>query len=135
MAHHPSVVAYSGCNECGGEGVYTDFVMTTVAQEDQSRPIRSSCPFVGYSSGVHTLTGNPVLGAKLVNNQSPSPPPPPPLPGPDKNCVYLEGVDYHPETVLASFGTNDASACCDKCSADKDCVASVGIIYIDMCMV
>ena len=59
MGHHPSVVAWSGCNECGGMGVYTDFVITTVASEDHSRPVRSSCPWVGYATGVDALTGFP----------------------------------------------------------------------------
>ena len=59
QAHHPAVVAWCGCNECGGHGVYTDFVMTTVASEDQSRVLRSSSPFGLYSSGVHTLSGLP----------------------------------------------------------------------------
>jgi len=50
----------------GGGGVYTDFVMTTVASEDQSRLIRSSSPFGLYSSGVHTLSGLP-NGEKLID--------------------------------------------------------------------
>lgn len=66
QAHHPAIVGWSGCNECGGGGVYTDFVMTTVASEDQSRLIRSSSPFGLYSSGVHTLSGLP-NGEKLID--------------------------------------------------------------------
>ena len=46
--------------------MYTDFVMTTVASEDNSRVIRSSSPFGLYSSGVNTLTGLP-NGQKLVD--------------------------------------------------------------------
>jgi len=45
--------------QCGGKGVYTDFVITTVVQEDASRAIRSSSPWGGYSTGVHPLTGFP----------------------------------------------------------------------------
>ena len=60
------VAGWCGCNECGGGGVYTDFVMTVVASEDQSRFIRSSSPFGLYSSGVHTLSGLP-NGQKLVD--------------------------------------------------------------------
>ena len=52
-----------------------DFVMTIVASEDRSRPIRSSCPWVGYTSGVELLTGFP-NGNKLVP-KPPSPPTPP----------------------------------------------------------
>ena len=59
LGHHASLVAWSGCNECGGLGVYTDFVITTVADEDHTRPVRSSCPWVGYETGVDALTGFP----------------------------------------------------------------------------
>eukprot|EP00051_Salpingoeca_urceolata_P023405 m.396250 g.396250 ORF g.396250 m.396250 type:complete len:1245 (+) comp20102_c1_seq16:524-4258(+) len=68
MSHHPSVVIWSGCNECHGS-VYTDFVMTTVVQEDNSRAIRSACPFAGYSQGVDPLTGMP-NGHKLVDKST-----------------------------------------------------------------
>ena len=57
LGHHASLVAWSGCNECGGMGVYTDFVITTAVTEDKTRPVRSSCPWVGYSQGVDILTG------------------------------------------------------------------------------
>lgn len=79
QAHHPAIVGWSGCNECGGAGVYTDFVMTTVASEDQSRLIRSSSPFGSYSSGVHTLSGLPSkhkladVPLKSENSSSPWP--------------------------------------------------------------
>lgn len=66
QAHHPAIIGWCGCNECGGHGPYTDFVMTTVASEDNSRVIRSSSPFGLYSSGVNTLTGLP-NGQKLVD--------------------------------------------------------------------
>jgi hypothetical protein len=59
QAHHPSIIGWCGCNECGGHGAYTSFVMETVKSEDNSRVIRSSSPFGLYSSGVHTLTGLP----------------------------------------------------------------------------
>ena len=66
QAHHPAIIGWCGCNECGGAGAYTDFVMTTVASEDNSRVIRSSSPFGLYSSGVNTITGLP-NGQKLVD--------------------------------------------------------------------
>lgn len=56
QAHHPSIIGWTGCNECEqtpGE------VMATVAEEDNSRVIRGACPFGIYTSGVHTLTGLP----------------------------------------------------------------------------
>jgi hypothetical protein len=60
LASHPSIVSWFGCNECGGaQDPWTDFVISTVVQEDSSRSIRSASPFSGYSSGVHPLTGIP----------------------------------------------------------------------------
>eukprot|EP01003_Olkasia_polycarbonata_P005258 NODE_47_length_1953_cov_116.009454_g28_i0.p1 GENE.NODE_47_length_1953_cov_116.009454_g28_i0~~NODE_47_length_1953_cov_116.009454_g28_i0.p1 ORF type:complete len:546 (+),score=77.92 NODE_47_length_1953_cov_116.009454_g28_i0:190-1638(+) len=56
LSHHPSIVIWDGCNECNGEGVYASFVMTTVASEDNSRSIWSSCPSVGWHTGVTRLT-------------------------------------------------------------------------------
>jgi beta-mannosidase len=71
MASHPSIVTYSGCNECDGTGIYTSFVVTTVVQEDASRPVRSSCPWAGYASGVHLLsqipTGGPLAPLQLAD--------------------------------------------------------------------
>ena len=55
MAHHPSIVVWSGCNECGSIGKLAD----VVAEEDQSRSIRAASPSIGYQSGVHTLTDHP----------------------------------------------------------------------------
>jgi beta-mannosidase len=66
QAHHPAIIGWCGCNECGGHGVYTNFVMETVASEDNSRVIRSSSPFGLYSSGVNTITGLP-NGQKLID--------------------------------------------------------------------
>ena len=53
------------------------------------------------------------------------PGPAPPVPDPDKTCVYVDGIDFHPQTALAQFATNDPVKCCAKCSATVDCVASV----------
>ena len=44
LSHHPSIVIWDGCNECGGGGLYESFVMPTVASLDRSRPIWPSCP-------------------------------------------------------------------------------------------
>jgi beta-mannosidase len=56
QSHHPSIIGFSGCNECEQTPAA---VMDTVAQEDSSRVIRGACPFGLYTSGVHTLTGLP----------------------------------------------------------------------------
>lgn len=65
LASHPSIVVWDSCNECGGYGVYQDFVATTVASVDQSRAIWPSCPSMGWSSGVDSY-GRPTNGSKLV---------------------------------------------------------------------
>ena len=57
--HHPSIVVWNACNECSGTGLYASFVMTTVAQEDDSRPIWPSCPSGGWATGVHALDSRP----------------------------------------------------------------------------
>ena len=67
LSHHPSIGVWEACNECGGYGRYADFVMTTVADEDKSRPIWPSSPANGWISGVHRDTGLP-NGLPLVNS-------------------------------------------------------------------
>lgn len=69
LSHHPSIVIWDGCNECGGGGVYTGFVITTVAEEDQSRIVWPSSPSYGWSSGVDLLWGTP-NGKPLVSKSS-----------------------------------------------------------------
>jgi hypothetical protein len=58
-SHHPSIVMWDACNECGGGGLYDSFVMPKVAQVDQSRPIWPSCPADGWASGADQLTSRP----------------------------------------------------------------------------
>jgi hypothetical protein len=72
LSHHPSIVIWDGCNECGGGGLYASFVVTTVAQEDKSRPIWPSCPANGWTSGVDMLWGLP-NGKTLVTRSSLNP--------------------------------------------------------------
>eukprot|EP01050_Picozoa_sp_SAG11_P014087 SAG11_NODE_1701_length_4423_cov_2.759713_2_plen_717_part_00 len=67
LSHHPSIAIWDGCNEC-----ISDFstwpmqvVLTTVAGEDQSRPIWPACPAHGWQTGVHKLTSLPKKGSVL----------------------------------------------------------------------
>eukprot|EP00913_Durusdinium_trenchii_P024513 g23012.t1 len=58
LSSHPSIVIWDGCNECTvlmgtDTGIYASFVMTVVAEEDDSRSIWPSCPAYGWSTGVH----------------------------------------------------------------------------------
>ena len=62
---HPSIVMWSGCNECNvvmgtPTEMYATFVMQTVVEEDNTRPIWPSCPSSsGWKSGVTTSSGIP----------------------------------------------------------------------------
>ena len=71
LSHHPSIVVWDGCNECqvkmGTEtGIYATFVLAVVAEEDTSRPVWPSCPSIGWSAGVDTLTSRPIPGRALA---------------------------------------------------------------------
>lgn len=67
LSAHPSIAVWDACNECGAFGLYSDFVMTTVAREDRSRPVWPSCPSNGWVSGVVRGTGLP-NGKPLINS-------------------------------------------------------------------
>ena len=61
LSSHPSIVMWDGCNECHvvmdePTGIYATFVMTVVAEEDQSRAVWPSCPASGWTAGVDRLT-------------------------------------------------------------------------------
>jgi len=60
LSSHPSIVIWDGCNECTvlmgtKTEIYATFVMTVVAEEDDSCSIWPSCPAFGWSTGVHKL--------------------------------------------------------------------------------
>jgi beta-mannosidase len=61
LLHHPSIVLWSGCNECTDDmEIYESFVMQTVAEEDDTRAIWPSSPSsFGWETGVDTLYGRP----------------------------------------------------------------------------
>ena len=44
LSHHPSIAVWEACNECGGFGLYQDFVMEAVATEDSSRLVTTFSP-------------------------------------------------------------------------------------------
>ena len=63
-------VVWDACNECHvimgtATSIYATFVMTAVAEEDQTRALWPSCPALGWASGVNHLTSLP-NGAPLV---------------------------------------------------------------------
>jgi len=61
LSHHPAIVLWDGANEVifNSTSAYATFVMTVVAQEDQSRVIWPASPAAGWITGVHTLYGTP----------------------------------------------------------------------------
>lgn len=65
LSPHPSIVLWSGCNECtvrmnSTTEIYVTFVMQTVAEEDDTRIVWPSCPAkVGWKTGVYTIDGRP----------------------------------------------------------------------------
>ena len=64
LTTHVSVAMWDGCNECTvilhtHTGIYATFVLTVVAEEDDSRVIWPSCPSAGWVSGVDRITALP----------------------------------------------------------------------------
>jgi len=48
-------VIYDASNEEDGDpGFFYDVVLTTIAQQDDSRPLWPSSPSAGFATGVHT---------------------------------------------------------------------------------
>lgn len=45
--------------QCGGSGVVTGFVIPTIAQQDDSRPLWPSCPSTGWLTDVNRLSSLP----------------------------------------------------------------------------
>ena len=64
LSHHPAIVLWDGNNEVPvnmwePSGLFASFVMTVVAQEDQSRAVWPSSPSKGWATGVHRLYQTP----------------------------------------------------------------------------
>ena len=110
--------------------MYTDFVITTVASEDQSRPVRSSCPWVGYETGVDALTGKirVFFGTVFASFYSWVSSPhslssPPNLPYPPHPLSRL--CAFAPLHLCPSFVSCDADACCGRRTLLNDVAASL----------
>ena len=77
LSEHPAIVLWDGCNECTvvnndpTTGIYADFVMRIVAEEDPTRIVWPSCPAKGWSSGVHMLTSKPNGNALRTPDKTP----------------------------------------------------------------
>src|SRR5271163_2195667 len=62
---------WDGCNECGGGGIYAQFVVSVIASEDQSRVVWPLSPSFGWASGVSTLYGTPNGRALVYRSRYP----------------------------------------------------------------
>ena len=140
LSNHASIAVYDGCNECGGHGIYATFVMTTVAEEDPSRPPWPASPSPGWTSGVDRLTGLP-NGSPLGLQPRAAPPsseapPPPPLPAScdGSSCTSQADVDYCNACVDAPHPVVDsAQACCDACTAAGPTACWCSVFYEGTC--
>eukprot|EP00698_Gefionella_okellyi_P004282 TRINITY_DN13971_c0_g1_i1.p1 TRINITY_DN13971_c0_g1~~TRINITY_DN13971_c0_g1_i1.p1 ORF type:complete len:1022 (-),score=216.49 TRINITY_DN13971_c0_g1_i1:104-3169(-) len=138
LSHHPSIVIWDGCNECGGQGLFASFVVTTVASEDTSRPVWPSCPSRGWLSGVDRLTGLPngqaltpradsaveeyatTAASSMVNTCE------------DGTCTYQENVDYNVGTITDHPAAASPEDCCSLCTAAGD-ACQVAVFYDGAC--
>ncbi len=123
LAHHPSVVIWDGCNECGGAGALVNFLMPLLAVEDPSRALWPSCPSAGWASGVDRLWSRPnssPAGLRIktldvqVNETS--------------EGVCQQGGNYHGFPVtefLVPVPTPSAAACMQLCANTTDCLCGM----------
>lgn len=110
-------------SECNGHGIYADFVMTTIAAEDPSRPPWPSCPSHGWASGVDRLWSLP-NGSPL--GLQPIAPPPAHVATAAANCTDVPNLDFAHGSIgpLPSVAASSASDCCAKCAAHAGCAAA-----------
>lgn len=132
LSAHPSVAVWDACNECDGQGLFASFVMTTVVEEDPSRPPWPSCPSSGWQAGVDRLWSLP-SGAPLVPRSSvavsalPRSESPMSAGSPDGgsgaggNCTYLYNIDIDHGSLGPSPPAATPSDCCALCNANATC--------------
>ena len=92
LSHHPAIVLWDGCNEVvvnpGTPAyVFVTFVMTVVAQEDQSRVVWPSSPAKGWLTGVNKLYQTPNGDA---------------LTAPGGGRIWNQGIETHAPYQLGS---------------------------------
>jgi beta-mannosidase len=106
--------------------------MSTVAEEDPSRPPWPSSPSFGWTSGVDRLTGLPngqplVPRSAAAGGADAGERPAWTLGGSDSACTWQADTDYCPTCFNAThLPAADAQACCDLCTAGgAECWAAV----------
>jgi beta-mannosidase len=121
LSEHPSIGIWDGCNECNGHGIYADFVMTTVAEEDPSRPPWPSCPSGGWSSGVDRLWSLPNGSPLGLQPRLSSPVSDEILTNTD-TCTFLPHTDFAQGTIgpLPSLNAATSADCCSLCANFND---------------
>jgi len=149
LAHHPSIAIWDGCNECGGHGIYADFVMTTVVGEDTSRTPWPACPANGWTSGVDALwglpngsplglqpRGEPVPGlaeqqwlstaqSGPCSAQTPEAAIAMGCSGAGDSCTYIPNQDYAGGAGGPHGTAASAAECCALCAATPQCQVGV----------
>ena len=136
LSHHPSIVMWDACNECGAKGLWASFVAPTVADEEPSRPLWPACPSSGFAHGVDRLTGlpngNPLVvksvGAQQVLRHAP------PIGrggGGPPGCTPFSGVDYAQGSLWVDAPAVTPDDCCTACTAQPGCLA--GVLYEGVC--
>ena len=131
LAHRPSIALWNSCNECSASGLYVSSVMTTVAQEDTSRPIWPGCPSDGWASGVNRLSGLP-NGKKLESNagmreqllaENAALAIAAPLA--KTACQFEKDTDYQNSAGNKVMEAATQEECCTQCQANPHCVVGV----------
>lgn len=78
LASHPSLLVWNGCNECEvvmdtPSEIYAAFVMKTVAEEDDTRPIWPSSPSRhGWKTGVRRIDSRPLAHGSNLTTWGPN---------------------------------------------------------------
>ena len=140
LSHHPSIALYDGCNECHviigtPTGIYATFVMTIVAEEDQSRVVWPSCPSNGWTNGVNRLTSLPngsplgLLPAFASHHHTQQPAVvmqrQRSVATEAAQCTLQPNTDYDQGTIWTHPTASSVGDCCDKCSSNSTCDVAV----------
>eukprot|EP00038_Savillea_parva_P004143 m.134586 g.134586 ORF g.134586 m.134586 type:complete len:1103 (-) comp11390_c0_seq3:144-3452(-) len=94
LSHHPAIVLWDGANEVvvnpnSSSYIFATFVMTVVAQEDQSRVVWPSSPAKGWITGVNRLYQTPVPSLEGLT-------------APGGGHIWNQGIESHAPYQLGS---------------------------------
>ena len=136
LSHHPSIVMWSGCNECDpSEGDIAAVLLPAVVREDASRVVWPASPAQGWLSGVNRLSSLP-NGQPLVPRTSSdmnstavsTSPPSSPIPSPNPTspqaglCQFLANHDVDGPAV--SVNASSKEQCCALCWSTDWCTGA-----------